>query len=211
MLRAPLQKILLETRCIIAAGPVRHYSLFSFLKGESAGDATVEVSVVDPRTVLEHEKWKEENTLEKHRQEELSVTLKVPKSFLPVLSQGRNELGDMDDPMNNWYFGTQGEIFQYRLIGTHLTKSGYSSILLKDELDAIVEKGRTAGLPRWKDFLEDLQEGRTKFPSPRHPFLFTGLMVDTAEAAVYQLKEGGEMKGVLISSEAMGGGGEDEE
>ena len=41
--------------------------------------------------------------------------------------------------------------------------------------------------------------------------LHVGLMVDTAEAAVYQLKEGGEMKGVLISSEAMGGGGEDEE
>jgi hypothetical protein len=51
---------------------------------------------------------------------------------------------------------------------------GYSSILLKDELDFIVEKGRTAGLPSWKDFLEDLQEGRTKFPSPRHPFLFAG-------------------------------------
>ena len=83
MLSAPLQKILLGTRCIIAACPARQYSLFSFLKGESAGDATVEgnrlageaymvylrlpsnhafhfcaVSVVDPRTVLEHEKWK---------------------------------------------------------------------------------------------------------------------------------------------------------
>ena len=55
--------------------------------------------------------------------------------------------------------------------------TGYSSILLKDELDAIVKKGRTAGLPRWKDFLEDLQEGRTKFPSPRHPFLFTGMFM----------------------------------
>jgi hypothetical protein len=36
-------------------------------------------------------------------------------------------------------------------------------------------------------------------------------MVDTAEAAVYQLKQEGQLKGVLISSEAMGGGEADDE
>jgi hypothetical protein len=41
-----------------------------------------------------------------------------------VVLQAVNELGDTDDPMNNWYFGKSGEIFQYQLVGTHPTTSG---------------------------------------------------------------------------------------
>jgi hypothetical protein len=34
------------------------------------------------------------------------------------------ELGDMDDPLNCWFFGQRDEIFKYRLMGTLPTMSG---------------------------------------------------------------------------------------
>lgn len=171
-------------------------ALADFSKGE------IEVCCIDPRTVLQHHKWKEQGELQQHAAEEMYTPVVVPKQLVPALSKGQNELGDMDDPMNNWYFGKKDEIFRYRLIGTHLTQSGFSSIIRRDRLQQIYD-GDVAGLPSWEEFQKAYQRGLS-FPSMRHPFLFAGLMVETSEAAVYKLEQEGKVAGLLISSEAMG-------
>jgi hypothetical protein len=52
--------------------------------------------------------------------------------------------------------------------------AGYTSILPAEEVAAIAAGRRTAGLPSWRDFKEDMEEGAVKFPSIAHPFLFAG-------------------------------------
>jgi hypothetical protein len=52
--------------------------------------------------------------------------------------------------------------------------AGYTSILPAEELAAIAAGRRTAGLPSWKEFKEDMEEGDVRFPSIAHPFLFAG-------------------------------------
>ncbi len=39
-------------------------------------------------------------------------------------AQGEPELADHDEPGNAWYFGERAEIFDYKLLGEHPTKSG---------------------------------------------------------------------------------------
>jgi hypothetical protein len=69
-------------------------------------------------------------------------------------------------------------------------------------LESLCEAGGDAGLPEWEDFKTDLLEGRISFPSIRVPLLFAGSVLDAPAAAVYQLKRGGEVVGVAVSSEA---------
>jgi hypothetical protein len=44
----------------------------------------------------------------------------------PVLRclQGKQELGEADDPANSWSFGRDAEVFQYTFVGVHPTQSG---------------------------------------------------------------------------------------
>lgn len=39
-------------------------------------------------------------------------------------AQGEPELADHDEPGNEWYFGERAEIFDYKMLGEHPTKSG---------------------------------------------------------------------------------------
>eukprot|EP00878_Enallax_costatus_P026578 GHUV01028526.1.p1 GENE.GHUV01028526.1~~GHUV01028526.1.p1 ORF type:complete len:132 (+),score=39.21 GHUV01028526.1:423-818(+) len=131
--------------------------------------------------------------------------MRVPSTFLDTLSQGEMELGDMDDPMNAWFFGQKDEFFKYRLVGTHPTMSGFTCIIEQEQLAEVCAGHDTAGLPEWEDFKADLRAGDIHFPSVRTPFLFAGTVLDAPAAAVYQLKQDGNLVGIAISSEAVGG------
>ncbi|GBF92041.1 hypothetical protein Rsub_04388 [Raphidocelis subcapitata] len=166
-----------------------------------------DVVVIDPRAVLEGRAG-----------EARSVKLRVPAALLPALSKGINKLGDMDDPMDEYYFGKAAEIFEYRLVGVSSTQSGFTSIVTAEALERARASGGGGGasgggggggggegappLPDWESFRQDLLSGAARFPSRRHPFLFAGHMLESAEAAVYELKEGDETVGLLVSSEA---------
>lgn len=186
-------------RHTVQAAALRPLSLFSRLRdvvmdgggtSNSYPDPT-EVCVVDPRAVLEGAP-----------DAAASVSLHLPAELLPSLSKGINQLGDMDDPMDEWFFGKQAEIFQYRLVGVTSTQSGFTSLITADALARA--RAREAPLPAWEAFRQEVMAGAARFPSRHHPFLFAGHMVECAEAAVYQLVEDGKIVGLLVSSEAAG-------
>eukprot|EP00775_Hariotina_reticulata_P010192 gene10192-10353_t len=102
--------------------------------------------------------------------------LRLPADFLPQIHKGVMELGDMDDPLNCWFFGQRDEIFKYRLMGTHPTMSGFISFIEQQTLRDICDGSEAAGLPEWDDFRADLQGGLIHFPSIRTPFLFADLI-----------------------------------
>eukprot|EP00983_Pelagomonas_calceolata_P073919 1152323-Pelagomonas_calceolata.AAC.1 len=53
-----------------------------------------------------------------------ATVVQVPQTFLPDLPKAHQEMGDFDDPMNEWAWGRRGEIFEYNLLGSHSTQSG---------------------------------------------------------------------------------------
>lgn len=196
-----MARALVRSRSLALLLQGRSYSIWSRIQDvldspSVSYTAPTDVCIIDPRAVLEG------------RADSVpSVTLSVPPGLMPHLSKGVNELGDMDDPMDEWIFGKRAEIFQYRLVGVTGTQSGFTSIITRDALErAKAASGGGGGggrLPEWEEFRRELVAGTAKFPSKRHPFLFAGHMVDSPEAAVYQLTEDdGTAVGLLISSEA---------
>lgn len=160
----------------------------------------VDVCFLDPRTLVTE---KDLQVLVDHKADEDVVTpLQVPGTFLKALSQGVNELGDMDDPMNNWYFGKRAEIFQYTFVGSHKTQSGFTCIVTREVLKRLAA-GQGSALPPWDKLKNWITTGTITFPCKVPPLVFAGLMVETAEAAVYKLEEEGKVVGVLISSETV--------
>ncbi|KAI8469376.1 MAG: hypothetical protein J3K34DRAFT_423838 [Monoraphidium minutum] len=178
----------------------RPYSLWTSIQDTLGVDAAstsytqpTDVVVIDPRAVLE-----------RRADAVKAVTLPaLPPALLPLLSQGVNELGDMDDPMDEWIFGERDEIFRYTCVGMAGTQSGFTSLITRDALEKA--QSGSVPLPPWEEFRGMLAEGAAKFPSRKHPFLFAGHIVESPEAAVYTLSRGGSIVGVLLSSEAGGG------
>eukprot|EP00877_Chromochloris_zofingiensis_P015236 jgi/Chrzof1/9967/Cz04g22080.t1 len=198
-------------RALAEAGRLHRVACFSSFKpfaaapkeADGSSEDTVEVSFIDPKTVLDYKEWKGQGPLEDQKKSKVLTTLTVPLRFLPALSQGHHELGDMDDPMNSWYFGKHADIFQYQFVGSHVTMAGYSSIIKSDHLKEIYS-GQKADLPSWEQFKKQFSKGKMKFPCKNPPLLFAGYMVDTSEVAVYKLVEQQQIVGVMISSESMG-------
>lgn len=82
----------------------------------------------------------------------------------------------------DWFFGREGEVFQYKYRGSHVVQSGYSSAVPAEVLRGVERGESVAG------------EG---------VLLFKGRVVDCESAGVYTLGGGGdgEFEGVMLSSE----------
>lgn len=119
-----------------------------------------------------------------------------------VVLQGVNELGDTDDPMNNWYFGKTGEIFEYNLLGTHPAPSGFTSVITKATLEELLLGRKRCPLPSWQEFVALVDSGAVQWPTDKLPFLFAGRVVDSSAAAVYELRDANHVLGLMVSSEA---------
>uniref|UniRef100_A0A7S0REX9 3-hydroxyisobutyryl-CoA hydrolase n=1 Tax=Chlamydomonas leiostraca TaxID=1034604 RepID=A0A7S0REX9_9CHLO len=150
-----------------------------------------------------------------------ALVVSLPASLGPQLTEGVLELGDMDDPLNAWCWGDRGEIFQYTLAGTHTTRSGYSALIPRADLEALLQqnttkKGHAAGAaPSWQAFVKALAQpdaatgGAGTGSDTIRPFLFAGRIVESDLASVYVLKSGSDVTGVMVSSVAAGGGESD--
>ena len=154
--------------------------------------------VIDPRLVLETERLEQLEEPSTSAVAPPYVSLRVPITVLPLLSQGQQELSDMDDPMNTWLFGKRGELFQYRFAGSHAVASGMTSILVRDELEKL-RKAKPA--VDWAAFMRMHNEG-IHYPNPDLPFLFAGNIVHSESASVYELSEGGLLQGLMLTSDA---------
>ncbi|KAL4425102.1 hypothetical protein ABPG77_010416 [Micractinium sp. CCAP 211/92] len=142
------------------------------------------------------------------------VTVSVPFRLLARLNAGRLVLAEHDDPGNSWHFGEEGELFQYKFAGRHAVYSGFTSLVLAHELQALREapppkpgrKQAAAGLEErsWLAFLRHVQgsSGEGLWPTPALPgILFAGKAIDCASVGVYTLGEGGSCRGLSLASE----------
>lgn len=148
------------------------------------------------------------------------VRLSVPAALVPHLSNGARTLGDADEPLDEWAFGARArELFDYRLVGAARTRSGYAAIMTAGALAAFAgaaspassntpqQQQQQPAAPAWDKFKAALVAGSVKFPSKKHPFLWAGPILESAEAAVYVYRgSDGKPAGVLLSSEAGGVG-----
>jgi hypothetical protein len=102
--------------------------------------------------------------------------------------QAKFSLGDGDTPEGSWVVGEQGELFEYKLVGVHSVRSGYSAALR-------CQDGATSSLPNIpKEEHESIkgmmkQAARTKALAGGS-VLFLGELVDCETAAVYVHKKG---------------------
>lgn len=165
-----------------------------------------DVYAIDPRTVLQPGALKQADL------EKVANRFTAHKGLYKHLSKGEPELADHDEPGNEWYFGERAEIFDYKMLGEHPTKSGYTSLIYAHVLHSIL-KGEhpPAGqqLPSWEQFLAFTSD-TTCWPHKKLPFLFAGRMVEASMAALYSLERGGRVVGLLVSSETAGGAAGDE-
>lgn len=136
------------------------------------------------------------------------VQVILPKTFLPKLSEGQFQLGEMDDPGNSWVFGQEGELFEQKLLGSHKVTSGFTSIITAEAFDEL-QRGADASihmkLPSWSDFTKFATGHDVQWPHPQLQslFLFAGTMVESDMASVYQNPSSGEsVTGLVISTNA---------
>lgn len=86
----------------------------------------------------------------------MPVTL--PHAFLPQLSEGAFQLGEMDDPGNSWVFGVEGDLFEQKLLGSHKIVSGFTSIITAEafhEMQRGAKERLQLKLPSWSEFCQD--------------------------------------------------------
>lgn len=167
------------------------------------------MAVLDPLLLLEPERLRAAEASPSSGAVAPVVTLRMPHRLLPLLSQGQLELAEGDEPGSHLLFGQRGELFQYSYVGSHLVTSGFSSIVLADELRRAAAAAAGGPPPRkqaqqggasWAAFLAHFQRG-SPWPAPQLPFLFAGRVVDSASAAVHVLKAGGTIVGMQVASE----------
>lgn len=136
------------------------------------------------------------------------VSVTVPKAFLPQLSEGIFQLGEMDDPGNSWVFGEEGELFEQKLLGSHSIESGYTSIVTAEAFDEMQRGAKDSlrlKLPPWAEFTKILTDDYVEWPHPKlQPlFLFAGTMVESNMASVYRNPASvASLKGLIISTNA---------
>ena len=136
------------------------------------------------------------------------VPVKIPHKFLPQLSKGAFQLGEMDDPGNSWVFGEEGELFEHKLLGSHKIDSGYTSIITAEAFDEM-QQGATESLqlklPSWSEFVKIVTCDMVEWPNPKlQPlFLFAGTMVQSDIANVYRNPASSpSLRGIVISTSA---------
>ena len=136
------------------------------------------------------------------------VPVTLPHAFLPQLSEGAFQLGEMDDPGNSWVFGEEGELFEQKLLGSHKIISGYTSIITSeafDEMQRGAKESLQLKLPSWSEFVKIVTGDSVAWPSPKlQPlFLFAGRMVESDVANVYRNPAAGSVvSGLVISTSA---------
>lgn len=136
------------------------------------------------------------------------VPVAVPQKFLSQLSSGVFQLGEMDDPGNSWVFGEEGELYEHKLLGSHKTDSGYTSIITAEAFDEMQQGSNESvqlKLPSWSEFVRIVTGDMVEWPHPRlQPlFLFAGAMVQSDVANVYRNPASGALlKGLVISTSA---------
>ncbi|PRW58533.1 hypothetical protein C2E21_3105 [Chlorella sorokiniana] len=203
------------------AALARRLMRYSFRSHQThAAAGVLDVAVIDPLLILEPER------LTAARQAAAAsasagdpasvqpyVTVSVPFRLLSLLHQGQLELADHDDPGNHWYFGDRGELFQYKFIGRHRVESGFTSLVLAHELQALEaalpQKGsrKQAALEErsWLAFLQHVKgsSGEGLWPTPSLPFLFAGKAIDCESVGVYGLggAGGAGTTGLMLSTE----------
>ena len=138
----------------------------------------------------------------------LYVPVTIPRKFLPQLSEGTFQMGEMDDPGNSWVFGEEGELFEHKLLGSHKIASGYTSIITAeafDEMQRGANESLQLKLPSWSDFVKIVNGDMVEWPNPKlQPlFLFAGTMVQSDVANVYRNPASGpSLRGLVISTSA---------
>mmetsp|Transcript_20036 Transcript_20036/g.55776 ORF Transcript_20036/g.55776 Transcript_20036/m.55776 type:complete len:198 (+) Transcript_20036:43-636(+) len=164
---------------------------------------TIEVCFLDPKTVYAPDKNQAGSTVEDLTASGAATVVQVPQTFLPDLPKAHQEMGDFDDPMNEWAWGRRGEIFEYNLLGSHSTQSGFTSVILKPELQRVLAERRSkpvAHVESWRQLVETLRKEDGAGQEKMHPFLFIGHILESARATVYALQNGKEIEGLLVSS-----------
>ncbi|KAL0036173.1 hypothetical protein WJX79_006824 [Trebouxia sp. C0005] len=104
----------------------------------SSNAETVQVYVLDPKILFSNspsdqinnsqQDWRSSNAAAPY------VQVSLPRAFLPNLSDGQFQLGEMDDPGNSWVFGEEGELFEQKLLGSHKAQcptSDYNILLME--------------------------------------------------------------------------------
>eukprot|EP00123_Amoebidium_parasiticum_P015145 comp22809_c0_seq1/m.35795 comp22809_c0_seq1/g.35795 ORF comp22809_c0_seq1/g.35795 comp22809_c0_seq1/m.35795 type:complete len:223 (-) comp22809_c0_seq1:485-1153(-) len=128
------------------------------------------------------------------------VRLTVPATLVDQIKRGATEEYDDTDPINYFYFGDRGEIFDYTYVGTHSTDSDFTAVLTADSVPSAPLS------ERWGDFLAKLRADGQRLQSlPGYPFLFVGNLESAyglQGAAVYTKKAraGQPVQGLLIQS-----------
>ena len=143
------------------------------------------VVFVDPRLVL-------------HNTASDFVSVRLPVSLTPLLSQAAHVLGDFDDPMNAYVAGQRGEVFQYHFVGSHSSASGYASVL-KEEVFEELQAGRRRVDIDWPTFIRMSQEEGIKYPHEGLPFLFAAPVLES-DVKVFVRKDKGQITGVMMAS-----------
>ena len=165
------------------------------------------VALLDPLLVLEPERLRAyQQQQHAHAAATIlpAVTLAVPTRLLARLSSGVFALAEHDDPGSHWDFGEADDFFRYKFRGSHTVQSGFTSIVLAHELQALAAEARAprkhAGDRSWLAFLQHVQSG-SPWPAEGLPFLFAGRLVDCNSAGVYALERDGALVGLRVDSE----------
>ena len=120
---------------------------------------------------------------------------RVPATFLPELARGTFDLGDADEPTNSYSFGKPAEFFQLRYVGKCQCQSGYVGIITADKL------GKAGPAWDWEAFRRGIDQETLVFPDEASGFLFAGPVVQSNSVSVFKHEEGGEVDGLLITSD----------
>ncbi|KAL0055462.1 hypothetical protein WJX82_000727 [Trebouxia sp. C0006] len=156
----------------------------------SSNAETVQVYVLDPKILFSdspsekisssQQDWQSSNAAAPY------VQVSLPRAFLPKLSVGQFQLGEMDDPGNSWVFGEE-EAF--------------------DEMQRGADDNVRMKLPTWSDFTKIVTGDDLTWPHPQlQPlFLFAGTIIESDTASVYrQPASGASVTGLVISTNAEG-------
>ena len=123
-----------------------------------------------------------------------AVSLQVPASFLPKISQGAFELGDADEPTNSYQFGKKAEIFELTYTGKAQCKSGYVGIKTIESI-----KGSTK--LAWPDLKDRIDKETVSYPDSVSGLLFAGPVIQADSISVYKLEEAGAVIGMVLTSD----------
>lgn len=124
------------------------------------------------------------------------LSLRVPTAFLLSIAWGTFELGDADEPTNSYSFGKQAEFFRLKFVGKCRCQSGYVGLIPSERLR------ETGAELEWEGFREGVDRETLGFPHEASGYLFAGPVVQSDSVSVFKHEEGGEIAGLLITSDA---------